>query len=97
MRSEDNDGGIDQDVAERKVMRDASADMREVLSTKAGRSVMWGLLSDCCGYFDASFSGDPPETFYREGKRSVGALLASRMRQADKKILAKLIDEHGGN
>lgn len=56
-------------VSERLIQRQAS-DLRKVLNLPEGRRVLWRLLSEA-GVFRSSFTGDS-ETFFNEGKRSIG-------------------------
>lgn len=46
------------------------ANTREALKTRAGRDIIWHVLSICNLYGD-NFTGNS-QTFYLEGKRSVG-------------------------
>ena len=53
--------------------------LKSILSTKEGQTVIWKLLGDC-RIFQSSFTGTS-ETYFLEGKRSVGlSLLADIMR-----------------
>lgn len=51
-------------------LRQADNDMKAVLATPAGRRVLMRTI-DNAGVFLRSFTGDS-ETFFREGRRSVG-------------------------
>jgi len=69
----------DTDIETRDTNRTSSAklarqvegnDWKRQLSTKEGRRFVWRLLCDC-GVFRSSFTGNS-ETFFNEGRRSVG-------------------------
>jgi hypothetical protein len=61
-----------QKLAERD--RQNRDDLRAVLATPAGRRFVFRLLDDRCKVSSVSFTGNS-ETFYREGRRSVGVEL----------------------
>ena len=45
-------------------------ELKQVLSTKVGRNVLWRVLAKC-GIFEGTFTGNS-NTFFKEGRRSVG-------------------------
>lgn len=63
--------------------------MRAVLNTTAGRKVIWHLLSLCNLYVD-NFTGNS-QTFFLEGKRSVGLEILQLLESADKKAYPQLL------
>jgi len=52
-------------------------DMRNVMGTRAGRRTVFRIL-DSTGLTSQSFTGNS-ETFFREGKRSIGILLHNEL------------------
>jgi len=71
--------GQDTDIETRDTNRASAAklarqveanDWKRQLSTSEGRRFVWRLLGDC-GVFRSSFTGNS-ETFFNEGRRSVG-------------------------
>jgi len=46
-------------------------EFRHVLDTREGRAVIWRIL-ELCGVFKQSYTGNPEDTFFNEGKRKVG-------------------------
>ena len=55
--------------------------LKEVLSTSAGRNVLWHIL-DNAGIYTSSFTGNS-QTFFNEGRRSLGLYILSLMEDAD--------------
>lgn len=55
--------------------------LREVLSTPAGKALVWRLMTGVSGVFAQSFSSDLAIAGFNEGKRSVGLVL---MREAQR-------------
>jgi hypothetical protein len=51
---------------------------RAVLETKAGREVLWDLLSEF-GIYKTSFSVDPAVTAFNEGRRGAGLVVLDRV------------------
>jgi hypothetical protein len=66
-------------------------DLRNLLSTQAGRSFMWRLLS-YCGVYKTSFTGNST-TFFNEGKRQVGLHLLDEVFEADANAFSKMQTE----
>lgn len=69
------DAGNERDVRkareqQRRETDEELNDLRHIMRDKAGRRFMWRLLSSC-GVYQTSFTGNS-ETFFREGKRSIG-------------------------
>ena len=65
-------------------------DVRQVASTDAGLRFLQRLL-DLCHTFGLSYNGRAPDTYFVEGKRSVGLQLIEDIDQADPGIYAKLV------
>ena len=57
------------------------SDLREVLATRAGRNVLWRLMSQC-GLFE-SITVQSSEIYVRSGRRDVGLFLIAEITQAD--------------
>ena len=68
------------------------ANMRELLKTSSGKSVIWHLLS-ICNLYTPSFSGTGELTHYMEGKRSVGLELLQLLEDADGTAYPRLLLE----
>lgn len=64
---------LQEEVAKNKRVLDEAA-LKSVLAGKAGRRVMFRIIEEIAGVSSISFTGNS-ETFYREGRRSVGAEL----------------------
>jgi hypothetical protein len=54
------------------------AELRGVLNSYPGRSVIWRVLEQC-GIYELSFSGDSHRTAFREGNRNVGLFLLTEV------------------
>jgi len=65
--------------------------MREVMKTTSGRTLMWEIL-DLCGLYSQVFTGNS-QTFYLEGKRSIGLSILQIMQDTDRKMYPKLLME----
>ena len=63
-------------------------DIKIVLSTDSGRSYIWKILSDC-GIFKSSFTGSS-ETFFLEGKRSIGLNILADIMRIDPEAYLKM-------
>ncbi len=70
-------------------------DLKFVLSNESGRRFMWKTLSDC-GIFQTSFRSSGSETFFLEGKRSVGLKLLADVMQADPDSYLKMYKSNKG-
>lgn len=57
-------------------------DLKEILSLKAGRRLLWRYLSEC-GMFRTSFDGNGSRVFFLEGMRNVGLIIHSEIVAAD--------------
>lgn len=64
------------------------ANFRELLKTKAGKAIIWEILS-MCGIYNNTFQGNS-NTFFLEGKRAIGLEILSLMNDADNEAYAKL-------
>lgn len=65
--------------------------MRKVLDTYEGRSVLWRILEQA-GIYRQSFTGNS-ETFFREGQRKVGLELLAEIEAASPRAYSKMRDE----
>ena len=65
------------------------ANTRELLKTKAGKDFIWYILSIANLYGD-NFTGNS-QTFYLEGKRSVGLEVLQLLEDVDKTAYARLL------
>ena len=64
-----------------------NANVREVMDTRAGRDVMWEILSICGLYTDNSTDAHPGV----EGKRSVGLQILGMLSDADERLYPQLL------
>lgn len=67
--------------AEDRIKRDDD-DLRTVMSTVAGRRLMWRLLGDT-GLYRLSFHPSGSQTMFNEGGRNIGLMWQSRMIDVD--------------
>lgn len=92
-------------AADRKQVKDAKGkeklsrerelqDIKQVLSTRNGRRFYWNLLG-FCGVFESSFTGNS-QTFFLEGKRTVGLKLLADLNEADPESYLKMMQEAKG-
>jgi len=65
------------------------ANTRELLKTKAGKDFIWYILSIANLYGD-NFTGNS-QTFYLEGKRSIGLEVLQLLEDVDKTAYARLL------
>lgn len=79
-------GGISR--AQQSALEQADKDLKEVLASAAGRRVLARLI-DGSGVFLRSFTGNS-ETFYREGRRSVGLDLVEHVERVIPGTFAKM-------
>jgi len=57
------------------------SDMRDALTRPQGRRMVWSILSKC-GIYGLSYCGNNSETFFKEGKRSIGLELLKLVEDA---------------
>lgn len=62
--------------------------LRQILSSEAGKAVIWKILSDC-RIFQTSFTGSS-ETFFLEGKRSIGLSILADIMRVDPESFIKM-------
>ena len=62
--------------------------LKAILATNEGQTVLWKILSDC-RLFQSSFTGSS-ETFFLEGKRSVGLMLLADIMRIDPEAFIKM-------
>lgn len=72
--------------------RQEMADLRELLSTPAGRRFFWRYLT-YTGVYQISFTGSS-ETFFREGRRDVGLKMLADITEADPDGFILLMQEN---
>lgn len=66
--------------------------VREVCKHSYGKEVLFYLL-DGCGIYDNQFTGNS-QTFFNEGRRSVGLELIALMEEANPRSYARLLLEY---
>ena len=64
-------------------------DVRTLLDTKAGQEFVWYVLS-ICNIYGETFTGNS-QTFYQEGKRSVGLEILQLLEDVDTTAYARLL------
>lgn len=74
--------------AQKTALRQADQDLEKVLATPEGRRVLTRVI-DNAGVFNRSFTGNS-ETFFREGRRSVGLDLVEHITRLDAMAFAKM-------
>ena len=75
-----------------KVQRDNELnEMREVLSSRAGRNVLWRILSQC-GLFE-SLTVQSSEIYVRSGRRDAGLALIAEIGLADQMAYIRMQTE----
>jgi hypothetical protein len=72
-------------LASERLAQRQESDLRKVLNLPEGRRVLWRLLSEA-GVFRSSFTGDN-QTFFNEGKRSLGLLFMAEILAAQSESL----------
>lgn len=70
-------GDMSRAKRERDALLKKRNDMKSLLATDFGRSVVWDILSQC-DIFGISMTGNA-QTYYKEGRRSVGLELLSEV------------------
>jgi hypothetical protein len=60
--------------------RQYDEDLLAVMRSPVGRRFIWRLVDDTTGVFASSFTGNS-ETFFREGRRSVGLFVMNEIRR----------------
>jgi len=68
---------------------------RELMKTSYGKEFVWYILG-LCGLYSETFTGNS-QTFYNEGKRSIGLDLLSLLDDADPTIYPRLVIENIDN
>lgn len=66
-------------------------DLRDLVKLPHGRKILWHILS-MCGLYNDTFTGNS-QTFFYEGKRSVGLEIIAFMEEADPTMYASLLLE----
>lgn len=81
-------------VAEAKRRRDVE-DFKVLMKLKEGRRFVWRMLSET-GVYHSSFTGNS-ETFFKEGKRSIGLILIGELHTICPELYAVMVEEHQTN
>lgn len=80
------------DRDERKRERKMS-DIRHEVKNVEGRRLYWGRMSDA-GAFRLSYTGDTNDTFFNEGRRSIGLEMLNDLMEAKPEAFAQMQQEH---
>lgn len=67
---------------------------RQVLGSPQGRHVLSYVLFELCKADGGTFNGNGPQTFFNEGRRSVGIELELAAKACDRKLHRALVLEH---
>lgn len=67
-------------------------DLVEILSTPAGRRFLYDLVDRRCLVYSASYTGNS-DTYYREGRRSVGIELITEVQARHPELWTKVLEE----
>lgn len=90
------DGASPDEVAQTKrnkeALRQRKEDLRDVMSTKAGRRFVWGLLGQC-RVMGASFHTDIAVMAFNEGMRAIGLPLVGELMEHLPESYALMVDE----
>jgi hypothetical protein len=78
-------------AAEAKRQRDVE-DFKSLMKLKEGRRFVWRLLSET-GVYHSSFTGNS-ETFFKEGRRSIGLILIGELHTICPELYAVMVEEH---
>lgn len=76
----------------RKLYERSLSDLRKVLNSAEGRRFIWEILSEA-GVFRGSWSSNPHETSYREGKRDIGLFTLNRLLKVSPEIFNQMQKE----
>lgn len=74
-------GQDEQAEVEKHALISQRTDMKNLLSTEAGRSIIWAIMSRC-DIFGTSMTGNS-QTYFKEGRRSVGLEIMAEVIAAD--------------
>jgi hypothetical protein len=79
-------------IKEKLVFESAINDMKFILAIEQGRRFIWSMLSDC-GIYSESADQSGSWTYYKEGRRSIGLKLLSKIMDADPDAYLKMMKE----
>lgn len=65
----------------------------EVLNSIAGRRFLWYILDEVCNLHGSSYAGSREDTFFCEGKRSVGVRLMKEAQELAPHLYVKMLSE----
>lgn len=89
-----NEGQIRATRATQKLDDDQlTADLSVVLSSRAGRNVLWSLLEGS-GLYLSSFHEDAAWMAFREGNRNAGLQLLASIQRVDQAAYITMMQEH---
>ncbi|HEJ9609025.1 hypothetical protein JEP65_02205 [Proteus mirabilis] len=80
------------DIQQKNRQEKEEQQLKEVMSTEAGRAVIWRLISDS-GVFRSSFSNDPYAMAFREGERNYGLKVFNKLHQVCPELYAQMANE----
>lgn len=73
-----------------KIEKALCGNMRALMKTRAGKEVIWYLLSQCGIYTDV-FTEDVSATHYMTGRRAIGLAILDLMQMSDPTMYPRLI------
>jgi len=74
------------------VFRQEKADVKDILSLKAGRRFIWKYLNKCSIY-QTSVSADPYMVYFNEGMRNIGLQLMDDINSCDPELYMQMLRE----
>ncbi len=93
------DAGSNEDVGKKRksvklTKLQKAEDLRNLLATYNGRTVLWGMLEQC-NVYRLSFSGESAyNTAFFEGQRSIGLWLLAEIHQVAPNAYLQMQQEH---
>lgn len=92
-RNAADEGQIQDQSQKEKFRREREAnDVRSLLANIEGRRFLWRLM-ETCGVYHQSFTGNS-ETFFLEGKRSIGLFVIAEILDAEPDAYLLMIKEN---
>ena len=87
-----NRGNEEQANIEQQLLIKQRLDMKSILNSEAGKAIIWSIMSRC-DIFGLSMTGNS-QTYFKEGRRSVGLELLAEVIAADPKVWIEIQQEN---
>lgn len=82
---------------ESEYRRQLEDDLAEVLGTRAGRAVVWHVITRASGVFSPTYSGEEThQAAYYEGRRAIGIHLMQEAQRVAPRLYLRMLGEHVG-